>query len=112
MPNVEFIIGNKNYNIACDAGEEERIKGLAASLNVRVEAISKTFSTASDALIIAITALMMEDEIKGLKEGLNPAPAPSPNPAQQADQVNMAVINAIEPITKYIENLAIKLENS
>jgi cell division protein ZapA len=118
MAVVEFIIRNKKYNIACGDGEEARIVKLAENLNVRVDAISKTFGSASDSIVLAITALMMEDEIKALKDGKNignsniPQPQPKAvSEEDQADKVNQALINAIEPITKYIENLANKLES-
>lgn len=106
MPNVDFTIGDRNYSIACDEGEQEHIKNLAASLNVRVSAIAKTFRFANENLVMAITAIMMEDEIRTLKEAQNQYN----NQALNADKVNYAVINAIEPITKYIESLASKLE--
>lgn len=114
MPNVEFTVKNKSYSIACKEGEEDRIRNLADQLNSRVDAIAQSFASASDGLIMAITALMMEDEIKALKESGNVSNSNeqvSPNPADIEDQINEAVINAIEPITEYVESLANKLEN-
>ncbi|MCE3232886.1 MAG: Cell division protein ZapA [Rickettsiaceae bacterium] len=112
MSTVEFTIRNKKYNIACDSGEEERIAKLADNLNVRVEAIAKTFTGASDSVVLAITALMMEDEINALKEGKNISNTNHVNDEDQADKINYALINAIEPITKYIETLANKIETA
>jgi len=113
MPNVEFNIGNKTYNINCDAGEEAHIGELAKSVDVRFNAITKTFGSASDSLIMAITALMMEDEIKNLKEnGSNNKNTSSKSSEEQAQEINRTIINTLEPITKYIENLAKKVENS
>jgi cell division protein ZapA len=113
MPLVEFTIRNKKYNIACDVGEEPHIKKLAESLNVRVEAISASFGSASDSVILAITALMMEDEIKALKEGnKNETPQISTaNNENYAKKINEELINALEPIAKYIESLANRIES-
>ena len=115
MPNVEFTVKNKSYSIACSEGEESRIQSLAGDLNERVNAISQNFASASDGLIMAITALMMEDEIKALKEGKNISNNNSAAPEKTEeidDKINEAVIEAIEPIAEYVENLANKLENS
>jgi cell division protein ZapA len=118
MPQVEFVIRNKKYNIACGEGEEPRITKLAETLGVRVDAISKTFGSASDSVVLAITALMMEDEINMLKDGKNISNSNTPqkeisgiSEEEQADRVNQAIIEAIEPLTKYIEDLANRIEN-
>ena len=115
MPTVEFVIRNKNYSIACDEGEESRIDELAEALNVRVDAIAKTFSSASDSLIMAITAIMMEDEIRALKaEDKTPQASIASVLSEEAqdDKLNVAIIDALEPITKYVETLANRIENS
>jgi cell division protein ZapA (FtsZ GTPase activity inhibitor) len=67
MPIVSFVLRNKVYNIACDDGEEERIKKLADSLNNRLNEMSKNFGSASDNVILAFTAITMEDEIFSMK---------------------------------------------
>lgn len=110
MPVVEFTIRNKKYNISCDNGEEPRIIRLANNLSSRVEGISGNFVGASDSVVLAMAALMMEDEINVLKESKNVANQSVPA-QDSADKVNLALINAIEPITQYIENLANKLES-
>lgn len=108
---MEFKLGSKSYNINCGDGEEAKIQSLAANLNNRVESLSKNFSAASDSLLIAIVALTMEDEINSLKQGVSINVSPS-NEAASSDKINEAVINAIEPITEYIENLANQLETA
>lgn len=110
MPTVEFTIGNKSYNIACDEGEEARIHDLARSLNIRVESISRTFGSASDSLILAITSLMMEDEMRSLKEKLAIKNSQASNDNQQ-EIINNELLKVIEPMAEYIETLAKKVQN-
>ncbi len=110
MSIVEFTIHNKKYNISCGDGEEPRIIKLANNLSARVDGIAGNFVGASDSVVLAMTALMMEDEINALKESKNVANQ-SAQTQDSADKVNLALINAIEPITNYIENLANKLES-
>jgi cell division protein ZapA len=107
MPIVSFVLRNKVYNIACDDGEEERIKKLADSLNNRLNEMSKNFGSASDNVILAFTAITMEDEIFSMKnakithESLEKTPS-----ADQQVAINNAIADTMEPITKYIEELA------
>lgn len=114
MPTVEFKIANHTYELACADGEQERIRNLARGLNTRVESLAKTFSSASHSMILAITALMMEDEIRTLKEDKGiPVVTPADRAqeaANQNDAINLAVAEAIEPIAQTIEMLANKLE--
>lgn len=108
MPTVEFKLGNRKYEIACDEGEQQNINELAESLNVRVLALSKTFNNASDSMVLAITALMMEEEIKNNQS--HNAPTTQQIQSNSQDEIDLAIIDAIEPITQYIEKLASKLE--
>ena len=114
MSTVNFTLRNKIYTIACDNGEEERITQLAASLNVRVNAMSQSFGTASDNIILAFTALMMEDEILSMKNGTitnnSNALLEQVYKDDQQDIINNAIADAIEPIAQYVEDLANLIE--
>lgn len=114
MPKIEFKVGNQFYDISCGEGEEDRIRFLAEQLNSRVEKISQAFSSASDNMILAITALMMEDELQSKSDTQESAPDPQPSSenkaANQNDIINTALADAIEPIAEAIETLARKLE--
>lgn len=120
MATVNFTLRDKNYSIACDDGEELRIQKLAEKLGVRVDAMSKTCGSASDSVVLAFTALMMEDEVATLKEnGANnntpqlPLESGSDNTISLEEHkriVNNSLTEAIEPIAKYLENLAKEIE--
>jgi cell division protein ZapA len=120
MATVNFTLRNKNYSIACDEGEEAKITRLAENLNVRVEAMAKTCGAASDNVVLAFTALMMEDEVASLKESgaNNNVPQNQSVPKLQntisldehARIVNNTLSDAIEPIALYIERLAKLIE--
>ncbi|PIR39189.1 MAG: hypothetical protein COV35_01345 [Alphaproteobacteria bacterium CG11_big_fil_rev_8_21_14_0_20_39_49] len=121
MATVNFTLRDKNYSIACDDGEEARIKKLAEKLGIRVDAMSKTCGSASDSVVLAFTALMMEDEVATLKEsGANNNTPQLPletgnNKTISLEEhkmiVNNTLADALEPIAKYIENLAKEIES-
>jgi cell division protein ZapA len=121
MATVNFTLRDKNYSIACEDGEEERIKKLAEKLGVRVEAMSKTCGSASDSVVLAFTALMMEDEVESLRHnGANNNEPQLPLEEQNSNNtisleehaniVNNSLAEALEPIAKYLENLANEIE--
>lgn len=120
MATVNFTLRNKNYSIACDEGEQAKITRLAENLSVRVEAMAKTCGSASDNVVLAFTALMMEDEVASLREsGANNNIPQSKNFTtaentisleEHARILNNSLSDAIEPIAQYIEKLAKMIE--
>ena len=83
MPKVDFQIGNQQYTLACDEGEQSRIHDLAQKLNTRFQAVESTFSGAGFQMVLAITALMMQDELDQYAKG---APNQSPTNPSHVDE--------------------------
>lgn len=112
MPKIQFTLASKHYEIVCGEGEQQRILSLADSLNQRINNLSKSFSSASDNMLIAVTALMMEDEIGSLKEEVASAKTVVQAPPLHAndDAIHHAIADAIEPIAETLETLASALE--
>lgn len=125
MATVNFTLRNKNYHIACDEGEQKRILELVDKLNVRVDSMSKTCISASDNVVLALTALMMEDEIDSLRNKIEEQSALANNDSSILDKkissdyiskkehneiVNNTLSDALEPISIYLENLANKIK--
>lgn len=64
---IDVKIGNNSYQLACEVGEEERLKYLVAKLSARTEMLFKANYGASDATILLMSALIAEDELDELK---------------------------------------------
>ena len=123
MPTVSLQIGSQNYNISCGENEEERLQQIAERFNQRFSQSRKQFASASDQFVLAITALMLEDELNYKEANQNQAPteaAPVDLPPQpsaeesRADEIslNLAIAEALEPIAHYAEKLADQLEKT
>ena len=110
MPKIKLTIGNRPYEIACNDGEEDRISLLAANLNTRVEGISKSLGQASEGMVLVVTALMMEDEIRTLQSGQNTSITLQDNEAAIKERINRCIAEALEPFTEKLEALANSLE--
>ena len=117
MPKVEFKIGNQKFDLVCDEGQQARIRTLAKSVDTRVASLSKGFGSAPDTFILAIATLMMEDEIRSLREqiGGTPEAKMQKNNTEYADlqvkQIEKILEEIILPVSDYIEALAERIEN-
>lgn len=66
MPIIK--IHNKEYDIHCAPGEEERLKELAARLNARLSSNARTFGGVNEGLLMVLTAIIMEDELEEVQK--------------------------------------------
>lgn len=106
MPRVDFNIGNQHYDLACEEGQQGRIRMLAKNIDGRFRLVAQSLVGAPDSLILAVTALMMEDEMRGLKEQKGHLASQ----AQQNEALEHVIAEIIEPFSAQIEALAQRLE--
>ncbi len=91
---IEITIGEKNYKISCNPGEEDHIVKLSQKINNRYNNLSKNIGDkASENLMLVIIALMLEDELSNL---------------QQNHNQNAKIAN----ISKKLENIISRLEEA
>lgn len=70
MPVLELKIGRQYHSLACGDGEEEKLQNLARNFNKKLQAIIVSNPMASDARILAMASLMLEDENNNLRQQL------------------------------------------
>ncbi len=68
MAEVNLNINGRNYGIACDAGQEKRVKDLGYYIDQRIKEISRAGAASNDSHLLILTALMLADEIFDLRE--------------------------------------------
>ena len=71
MAQVSVTIAGKTYRIACADGEEEHLKGLAASLDAKIEEMRTTFGEIGDMRLHVMAAITMADEMHDLRKRLS-----------------------------------------
>ncbi|MBX3501982.1 MAG: cell division protein ZapA [Alphaproteobacteria bacterium] len=64
MPHVSVRINNRQYEIACAEGEEERLLALAADLDECVIDLRKQIAGAPEIKLLVLGALMMADKAR------------------------------------------------
>lgn len=69
MAAVTIRVGGRDWRVACDDGQEERLRVLADEVDERVRSlIFSAGESLSDNMALLLTALTMADEIAELKE--------------------------------------------
>lgn len=116
MAVVNVKIGSRNYTLSCADGEESHIQYLAKKVDKRVNEISQAVgATTSESVILAMTTLMMQDEVDDIQEKLDNSGVAEQNPTMelvsQEDQ-DKAVREAIDAISEYVEAIADRVEKS
>jgi len=80
MPQVAIEINGRSYAVACDEGEEERVRGLAHHLESKVVDFVSRLGQIGEARLLLLAGLAVADELAEATETLRRArrkPAPS-----------------------------------
>lgn len=67
MPQINVTIDGKLYRMACGAGEEEHLTGLAESFSTRIGEMRKSFGEIGDMRLQVMAALTIADELAELR---------------------------------------------
>lgn len=64
MPNINVNINGRNFSVACQEGEESRVKDLANYVDEKSRIISQSGMGISENQVLMLTCLLLADEIK------------------------------------------------
>lgn len=73
MGEVSLQINGKSYPILCDDGQEQRVMELAKFVDGKLQEIAKSGAANNDNHLLALTALILADEVFELKNNLSAA---------------------------------------
>ncbi|HYL49096.1 MAG TPA: cell division protein ZapA [Stellaceae bacterium] len=108
MPQVTVAINGRSYTIACEPGEEDRVRQLGRSIDAKVVGFAKDAPQAGEARLLVMAALMLADELSEARETLRRARGASNGPAAGLDEEALA--SGIERLALRIETVAARLE--
>ena len=103
MPVLNLTIQNKIHQLSCEEGDEARITALAEQLNLRLTELAIHAPGSSETLLMVMLLLMLQDEVNDSHSNIRVEPLPR-------DHEKM-MINALDTVSSYLENLAKQLEN-
>ncbi|MFC7333304.1 cell division protein ZapA [Rhodocista pekingensis] len=118
MARVEITLNGRGYALACEDGQEQRLRELGAYVDARLKEIASDSVGSSEAQLLMLASLMLADEIfdlraetQALRTG-RPVPVSTPAPAPRAVEEDETVIAAVDSLAKRIEDIAARLERA
>ncbi len=105
MAVVNLSINRREYEIACEDGEEEKLMQLSYELDNRVRGLSRGVGTGNQTMLLIVAALQLIDEVYELRNGA----AAGQNIQEQIDKITSA---AMSQVTSRLHDLAERLEET
>lgn len=115
MGEVSLDINGKTYGIVCDDGQEDRVAEVGQYVNQRARDIAAAGAAANDTHLLALTSLLLADEIKELQDS-NGVPvqqqsvAVANEPQRVSEEDERLIVEAIDHLAGRIETVAGKLQ--
>src|SRR5262245_8913119 len=66
MALVEVVVNGREYQVACDPGQEDRLRELAQQFDTRVRALASAVGQVGDSRLMLMIGLMLTDELSSL----------------------------------------------
>jgi cell division protein ZapA len=110
MAEVQVAVNGRSYKIACEDGQEPRIRRLAQYVDSKVGPFAKGLGQVGDARLLLLAALVIADELSDANEALQQ----ERSRARAAETEMMAAADAaasgVHGIAQRIEAIAARLE--
>ena len=117
MPLVNVMVNGRAYTIACDDGEEDHLKALAAEVDTKVQELLASVGQVGDQRLVLMAALLLADELHMARTQLDAAKRElaSERGAREAasgrmEESESLAADVLENAVKRIEDIAAKLK--
>jgi cell division protein ZapA len=108
LPNVEISIYSRLYTVACDEGQESRMRALAGLVDMRVrQLLGDRPSMVGESHVLVLAGLMLADEL----EEANAALARAGEPAETLEEGDLLVA-AVDHLADRISSIADRLDRA
>ena len=113
MPLVNVMVNGRAYTIACDEGEEEHLKGLAAQVDAKAREVLGSVGQVGDTRLLLMAALLIADEHLDMS-GKAGAGAESEKQSMHlhAEAAESATADMLESAAKRLEDIAARLAHA
>jgi cell division protein ZapA len=112
MAQVAVTVNGRSFAIACDDGQEPRIRRLAEHVDGRVAGFVRRFGQAGEARLLLLAALAVADELSDANEALAQARSRARAAEAEAAVSAEAAASGVHGLAQRIEALAARLETS
>jgi len=116
MPLVNVMVNNRAYTIACDEGEEEHLKELAAHVDVKAREVLASVGQVGDTRMLLMAALLIADEHHELAakvaagaQAASLSSGEKQNLHLRAEQAESKAADMLESAAKKLEDIAARI---
>ena len=117
MPLVNVMVNSRAYTIACDEGEEEHLRALAAEVDSKVQELLSSVGQVGDQRLILMSALLLADEkhaaavrLADLERQIEDEKGARQELGGRAEHSESVAADVIENAVKRIEDIAARLK--
>lgn len=111
MSQVAVTVNGRPYKVACDDGQEPRIRRLAQYVDARVGEFVKTVGQVGEARLLLLAALVIADELSDANEALQQEESRNRAAASEAGGAAEAAADGVHDLAQRIEAIAARLES-
>ncbi len=108
MAHVDIFLSGRKYTVSCEVGQEPRLQELADYVGGRMRELTDSGVTGSDAHMLALTTLLIADEVFDLNDELKKAARAGDT--RSPDHTAVVAASSIDALTRRLEDLAVRLE--
>ena len=119
MPLVNVMVNGRAYTIACDEGEEEHLRGLAAHVDAKAREVLGSVGQVGDARLLLMAALLIADErhdavakLDSTSREVDAGTAAREALHLRADESESLAADALEAAARRLEDIAERLSAS
>ena len=110
MARVDILINGRTYPIACDDGQEDRVRDMAAFVDDQLGRLRTTAGSASDMHLMIMVSLMLADQL--FDAGGNVRQTPPPPPALRPSPEDPALAIRLGKLADVVEGLAERVRHA
>lgn len=111
MAEVSLNINGRNYGVACDDGQERRVRELGHYIDQRMKDIARAGAASSENHLMILAALMLADEVFELRDNINDM-GREVRRAQSNQQDEAVIAEAIGQLADRIDEIAERVKKA
>jgi len=103
MATVTLSLNGRPYEIACDDGQEERLRTLGVDLDRRISDLARRLGPVADSRLLAMAALVIADELESARA------VADASTQRAAERDAAAAVDAVEAMARRMDAIATRL---
>lgn len=113
MAQVALVINGRSYRVACDDGQEERVRELGRSVDETVKDLAGRVGQVGEMQLLVMAALLLADRSEAAGEAADEVEAGPGDEAEAASEsAEAAAVAVIEACASRLEGIAARLERA